>query len=507
MAAPAVTLRLAALGIVHEANTFALAKLDDDALAIAGVERGSEIKATHATARTTMAGFLSAADGTSVEVVPLIHAQPTPTGVIPNATFESFVGEMLTLLEAHGPWDGILLALHGAAVAEGHLDADAEIAARVRAVVGPDVPIGTSLDLHTNLSPRLVETCDVTTTYRTNPHIDARERAALCASILLGMIRGELRPTVALEQLPAAVEILRQGSASEPMRGLMEACAQAEEIDGILAASLTMGYPWADVPDMGVAVVVVADGNDRLARDSAREIAELAWSQRDGFVGRGITIEEAVAEVTAEANNGGSGPVLLLDMGDNIGGGSPGDSVALLTAVVEAETSGVLAIIVDPDAASNAATAGVGAHVDLDIGASLDPRWGTPLHIEGEVVSIGDGLFEEEGPSHAGQRFFDTGTSVALDIGRNSTVVLNSKPVLPTSLEQVRCLGIDPKAFDVVIAKGVHSPLPAWLPISRRTIWVDTPGVTSADLSRFDYRHRRRPLFPFESDATYPGSD
>jgi microcystin degradation protein MlrC len=395
------------------------------------------------------------------------------------------------------------LALHGAAVAEAALDADAEIASRVRALVGPDVPIGTSLDLHANLSARLVDTCDVTVAYRTNPHVDARVRASLCASILIGAIRGELRPVVAIERLPAAVEILRQGTAAEPMRSLMAACAQAEEVDGILAASLTMGYPWADVPDMGVAVAVVTDANDVLARDTARQIAALAWSQRDGFLGRGITIEAAIAELEADEGDGAEGPLLLLDMGDNIGGGSPGDSVVLLSATMAAGIGGVLAIVVDPASASSAAAAGVGAHIDLDVGASLDPRWGTSLRIGGRVTAVSDGRFEEEGPSHAGQRFFDTGTSLALEIAHDSVVVLNSKPVLPTSLEQVRSLGIDPKSFSVVIAKGVHSPLAAWLPISRRTIFVDTPGVTSGDLSQFDYRHRRKPLFPFERGAIF----
>jgi microcystin degradation protein MlrC len=508
-----VTLRLAALGIVHEANTFALSPLDDDALERAGIERGPQIESTHATAQTTMAGFLGVADDGSIEVVPLIHAQPTPTGVIAAETFESFVGEMLALLEANGPWDGVLLALQGAAVAEGAIDADAEIASRVRTIVGPDVPIGTSLDLHANLSARLVEACDVTVSYRTNPHVDARVRASLCASILIGQIRGELSPVVAMERLPAAVEILRQGTSAEPMRSLMAACARAEDVDGILAASLTMGYPWADVPDMGVVVTVVADGDDALARGTAREIAGLAWSQREGFLGRGIAVDEAIVQLevdakdTNDAGDGSDGPLLLLDMGDNIGGGSPGDSVILLEAAIAAGVGGVLAIVVDPGAASAAATAGVGAQVELDVGASLDPRWGTPLRIEGRVTAISDGRFEEEGPSHAGQRFFDTGTSVALDIANGSVVVLNSKPVLPTSLEQVRHLGIDPRSFSVVIAKGVHSPLAAWLPISRRTVFVDTPGVTSGDLSRFEYRHRRKPLFPFEPDASFRTSD
>ncbi|HLH71731.1 MAG TPA: M81 family metallopeptidase, partial [Chloroflexota bacterium] len=202
-------MRLAALGFSHETNTFAPTPTDLAEFEASGIARGDEIVRRHRGAHSTMAGFLEASEKLGFEIVPLIFAQTEPSGMITKRAFDQIVGEMLDLLRRHGPWDGVLLANHGAAVSEEYSDVDGEIAARVRALVGPKVPIGISLDLHGNLTQRMVENVTVTTLYRTNPHLDPAPRAFECAEIVVRTIKGEVDPVQALETPPLVINIVK----------------------------------------------------------------------------------------------------------------------------------------------------------------------------------------------------------------------------------------------------------------------------------------------------------
>lgn len=487
---------------MHEANTFAVSVLDAAALDAVTIA-GSGVTDAHARAHTAMAGFLALASeaGGDVEVVPLRYAAPTPCGPMTRGAFDGFVARLVADLLRHGPWDGVLLALHGAAVVHGLADADAVIAATVREAVGPLVPIGVVVDLHANLSLQLAAVANAIVAYRTNPHVDARERGLECARIVAGAAAGDIEPVSAIVRPPACVEVLRQGTNDEPMHEIMAAVEAAGRRPGILAASFTMGYPWADVPQLGVAVVVVADGRSDLADAVSRDLAAIAWSLRDGFRGHGTPVEQAVAAATSHAS--GDRPLLLLDMGDNIGGGAPGDSVVLLRALRDAGVDGVLAVVVDAAAVAACRTAGTDGGVALAIGGSVDPRLGSPLPFQGTVLALSDGRFEEPAARHGGQRFFDAGPTAAVRDAHSTTVVLTSRAELPASLAQLEALGIEVSRFRVVIAKGVHSPRAAYEPVCGRVVFVDTPGTTTASVERLDLRARRRPMYPFEQDAAF----
>jgi microcystin degradation protein MlrC len=211
-------------------------------------------------------------------------------------------------------------------------------------------------------------------------------------------------------------------------------------------------------------------------------------------------VEDALRQgATAER-----GPVLLLDVGDNIGGGSPGDSVVILSAAIRLGIPGVLAIIADPEAARACETAGVGAQVALTIGAKTDPDVGPPVAVSGTVRTLHDGVWEDTGPTHTGARHYDAGASAAVDLKGGQILILCSRVVMPASPGQLTSLGIDPAGVAVIVAKGVHSPLAGYGPLAAEVIQVDTPGVTAANLSRLTYRNRRRPLLPFEPEAAYP---
>jgi microcystin degradation protein MlrC len=487
------------LGFLHETNTFSPVPADYAAFADGGILRGDEIAREHRNARSSLTGFLEASERFGFELVPLLFATTGPIGTITKDAFDRIVGEIVQLLRANGPWDGVLMANHGAGVSEEFPDVDGEVAARVRATVGPDVPIGQALDLHGNITQNCIENVTATTFYRTNPHLDARERALECAEIVVRTVRGEVHPVQALETPPLVINILKQFTGEEPMASLMRDCEELIRRPGILSASVIHGYPYADVPQMGASFLVVADGDRNLARESARWLARRAWDRRAEFQGDAPSPTEALRIALAEPR----GPVVLMDVGDNIGGGSSADSTVLLAEARRLGARRYLQTLFDPEAVQACVMAGVGTTLTLRVGAKTDRYHGSPVEITGRVRLISDGKWEETRPTHGGWRFYDGGTTAVFETEDDYTIVLTSKRVGNTSIQQMYSLGIRPEDKQIVVAKGVQSPRPAYQPIASRVILVNTPGLTTADLSFFDYRRRRRPLYPFEQDATY----
>ncbi len=492
-------MRLALLGYYHETNTFAAQPTDYTRFVRSGILRGAAIEREHAAAQSTVAGFLDIGGGAGVDLVPLLFASTPPAGLITADAYARITQELLHLLDAQGPWDGVLLALHGAAVADGLPDADGAFVAGVRACVGPAIPVGVALDLHANLTPRLVESATVTVLYRTNPHLDARLRATECAELVARTVRGEIAPVQALETPPLVVTIIKQFTGEEPMRGLMQEVEAVSVRPGMLSASTAMGYPYADVPHMGMAFLAVHDGNVAAAREAAHWLARRAWDRRAAFVGQIPAPEEALRAAMLAPR----GPVVLMDVGDNIGGGSPGDSTVLLDLALRLGVRSYLQTLYDPAAVAACVAAGVGATLTLAVGAKTDDRHGNPVTVTARVRLLSDGRFEDARPTHGGWRFFDAGTTAVLETTDGHTLVLTSKRIGNTSIEQMYSLGIQPEQYQVVVAKGVISPRPAYAPIAAEIVLANTPGVTSADLSTFPYQHRRRPLYPFEPEATY----
>jgi microcystin degradation protein MlrC len=492
-------MRIAALGISHETNTFSPVPTTYDRFAESGILRGDEIAARYRDSHATFAGFFDAAERLGFELVPLLFTTAEPMGTITRDAFDRIVGEMLHLLAARGPWDGVLLAQHGAAVSEEHPDLDGEVCARVRALVGPRVPIGLALDMHANVSPKMVENVTVTVLYRSNPHLDPRPRAAECAEIVYRTVRGEVRPVQALETPPLVINIVKQFTGEEPMLGRVRDVETVLTWPGMLSASVAEGYPYADVPELGMAFLAVHDGDPEQARAAARWLARRAWEVRDQMVGRIPGPAEALRRALAAPR----GPVVLMDVGDNIGGGSPADSTVLLAAARRLGVRSYLQTLYDPEAVAACVAAGVGSTVTLRVGAKTDRQHGEPVEVTGRVRVLADGRYEEPTPTHGGFRYFDAGTMAVLESADDYTLVLTSRRVGNTSIEQMYSVGVRPERKRVVVAKGVVSPRPAYEPIAAEIILVDTPGVTSADLTRFTYHRRRRPLFPFEPDARY----
>ena len=240
---------------------------------------GDEIISKFRGTNTTTGGYIAGAEAHGFELIPTIFANAHPSGPTPRYVLDAILKDMLDRIAEAGPIDGVLLDLHGAMVAEGINDGEGHILAAVRELVGPQVPILAELDIHSNVSRRMIEMADVLIGRETYPEIDQAERARECADVLVRMWREGLRPTMALHQIPL-VWGLNQVTAHSPMREAIAELHRIEAQPGVICGSIATCYPLADIPDMGASVYIVTDNDPDLAQWYADELAAWIWERR-----------------------------------------------------------------------------------------------------------------------------------------------------------------------------------------------------------------------------------
>jgi microcystin degradation protein MlrC len=299
---------------------------------------------------------------------------------------------------------------------------------------------------------------------------------------------------------PLVINIEKQLSTEPPLRDLLEQVDQARAVPGVLAAGLLFGFPYADVPELGASVVVTTNGDPALAQRLSEELARQVWAARASLQGDFLPLAAAVEQAARLP-----GPVGLLDMGDNVGGGSPGDGTHLVQALWRQDLGPTLACLCDPAVVRTAEAAGLGARLQMAVGAKTSALDGVPLAASFEVAGFHPGRFEEPGVRHGGFRSFDQGPSVVLRASENLTLLVTSERVPPFSLRQLTSCGLAPERFRFVVLKGVHAPLAAYGSVCRSFLRADTPGSTTADPRRLEYRRRRQPLYPFETEVEWLG--
>ncbi len=300
-------MRIAIAGFMHESNTFSSSRTDRAAFAEQSLVFGPALLEEWRDAHHEVGGFIEAARADGFELVPLLMAWAMPAGPVADAIFEEITNRLIEELRQQRP-DGLLLALHGAMVAESHLDADGDVLARLRQALGPESPIVVTLDLHGNISQRLIDNCNAAIAYRTCPHVDQRECGRRAASTLVRMLRGEIHPRQALAKPPVIVNIMVHDTSCEPLKSFMEEARTLERQPGILAVSLLPGFPYADVPHMGPSIIVVADNNAELARREAERLGAKLWDARERLVRK---LPDAATAVS-QALNAQKLPVVLV---------------------------------------------------------------------------------------------------------------------------------------------------------------------------------------------------
>lgn len=492
-------MRIAIASIIHESNTFAV---HPTTLADFRVQRGEAMVEHYANTFHEVGGFIAGADDYDYELRPLLSAAATPAGTVTSEAFETLVGELLEKLRAALPEiDGLLLALHGAMVAEGFPQADGEVVHRVRQLVGPDFPVIVTHDYHGNVPEQLVQDATALIIYKTCPHIDQRERGLQAAELMVRTVRGEVKPVGAIVKPEVLFNIAFHNTSTGPMKPIMGAAIDLEGQPGILAASVAAGYQYADVPAMGPSVVVVADGDRALAQRAAERIGQLMWAAREALVPQLAKPAEAVQLAMRTTQT----PVALFDLGDNVGGGSAADSTIILKELIDQNAEGWVVVIYDPESVQACVAAGIGGQVALRVGGKTDAMHGPTLAIAGRVRTLHDGTYEETERRHGGGRYFDQGLTAVVEVPkrgeagkRAGLLVLNSKRTPPMSIHQITCVGIVPQQQRILVAKGTVAPRAAYEPVSAQIIEVDTAGATDINRPPSAFQRARKSFYEWK---------
>lgn len=490
-------MRIAIGGIIHETSTFVPTRTTlADFAGSRGITRGEEILTTYTGTNVCTGGFLEGARRFGFEPVPLLRADAWPGGLIVRADYEALRDELCDRLrkaDAEERLDGVLLDLHGAMVVDGIDDGDGDVVAAVREALGPERPIVFTQDLHGNHTRLRVTAGDALVGYDTFPHVDMAERGVEAAEIIVRAVRGEIRPVMAIHQLPLFWATSKQVTAHPPMDEVIRQVHALEHRPGIISVTVATGFPWADVPDVGSSVVVVADANRELAQQTADELAAWIWARRDRWYAEPVTVRDALAE----GERRGRYPVILADHTDNTGGGSPGDSTEMLrTFLGMGLTDALLLYLVDPEVAQQAHRAGVGARIQVHLGGKSDPVQGPPIDAEAEVVALSDGTFAYDGPMFAGLKG-NLGPSARLQIEGVTVVVVTGREQ-PFDMAFARSLGIDCRRMRTIGLKSSAHFRAAFEPIAGSIFNVDAAGIHTHVYTDLPHRKRTHPVFPVE---------
>ena len=485
-------LRVVSAMFKHETNTFAPTRTTWLDFGDGGPTSGeAAIRIVRGT-NQAIAGFNDIVGQRSATLTVPLCGRATPGGLVERAAFGQAWRQLSRSL-VPSP-DVILLDLHGAMVAEGIHDADAELVSRTRAVA-PSALIGVTLDLHANLSPRLIETADVVGGYKTYPHIDMYDAGAAVAHVLLSRGRAG---RMAAAYVPLLAHTLKMNTAEDPMRTLIAMAREAEAMRRVDIASVFGGFYSSDVPNAGLSVAAFG----REAQQLCNEIARTAWDARDSFFYAGRPLAESVAA----AAHMRAQPVILLDHCDNAASGATQDTMDVVKEALRQGLRDIVAgPICDPEAVRILVGKGIGAEVTLPVGGKTSvPQVGLvrqPLVLRGQVQKIVDGRFKIEGPMFAGV-IVDMGMTVLFTSGE-VRLVLTERRAEPFDLSPFRIVGIEPSVVRYLILKSKMHFRAAYEPICAAIVECDGSGVGTSDFRKLEYQRVRRPIYPLDK-ATAP---
>jgi microcystin degradation protein MlrC len=487
---------IAVASIMHESNSFSPDETTLDDFEFRRGATAAETLALWSRGDTEVAGMLEEVARGGCTAVPVIYAMATPKGPVAAETFESLCDALLSGLTRAGEFSGVLLALHGAMYTHVFPHADEEIVRRVRTFVGPSIPIVVTHDFHANVPPGLADLCDALVIYQQNPHIDTRSRGGRAASILIRMLKGEVRPRQNIVKPALLWNIAFQSTSQEPLKGITDASIALEKTPKILAASVAGGYQYSDAPYMGPSVVVVSDGDADAAARESQSLARMMWDRRESTRLNLPDAERAVREAIASDVF----PVALFDVGDNIGGGAPGDETTILSELLRQKAAGWVVVIYDPMAVRAAKHAGIDGAFAMDVGGRADGVRSGPVRVEGKVRSLHAGRYIETGVRHGGQRYWTMGHTAVIEASGStpddlSLLVVTEERSSPNSLHQLISCGIYAERQKILVAKGTVAPRAAYEPVAARIVLVDTPGVTAVNPAHFRFERARQDLW------------
>ncbi len=482
-------MRIGIARISQETNTFSPTLTDLETIRAFGVAHGQEVLKVSGWSKY-IEGFLDVVG--DEEIVGITQAQAMPAGYLTEEAMNTILEWFTEDLRKALPLDGLLLSLHGAFAGIADPDVEGLVLQRAREIVGQDVIIGASMDLHANITRKKIENADVIDGLHTHPHVDSRQTGQRVAEVLLAALRGEVRPVISAVKIPMITPAETQLTAEYPMKELIALTRRQEEEEGVLLSSIFAVQPWMDIPEMGWCSVAVTDGDRALADRLTRELADIAWSQREEYTQPCPTYLEALDEAFSTDAH----PIVISDFADLMTGGGTGDSTWYLKEfLARSPEESCYLTMVDPEAVKEMAESGEGAEITLMLGGKQDSIHSSPVEVAGEVLRVLPPSPERELPQ-------SMGLTAVLKVGNIYVVVFErlgpgSYPIIYSGA------GLDPSKAKVLIAKSVVDFREGYKDVAQRFLLGEAPGLAPSNLRSLGWKNIPRPIFPLDEEMSW----
>lgn len=483
-------MRVAIGQVTHETNSFSSELTDEAAFRQRSWDKGENVFPKHKGVRSYIGGMLD--EGKEIggyEFLPTFAANASPSGPITAETWSTITNNLLEGLRNAAPFDAICLDLHGAGISENSFDIEGDLLKAIRDEFGYEIPLVANLDLHANMTQKMIDHSDLLLGVNLYPHTDTYERGREIIKRLYQMLKGEIHPVMSLKLLPMIMPTTT--TLFGPAAIVNEKCRIWESKEGMLDCTFFHGFPYTDSPEIGVSVLAIADGNKALAIEAAEDVATDIWLMREQFQVSLPSAAEGLEMVWASEE----APIVVNETSDNPGAGGPGDGTHLLSEMLNANVPlTCFAHICDPEVVEAAFQAGEGAEIEVDLGGKKDTLHGSPLRVVAKVLLVTHCVFTATSMMVKGRRT-DLGRSVRLLIGNVDVIVTEIKSQLFDD-ELLKLHGINMSTYKLIALKSSQHFRAFFQPLVAKIITVDTPGISTFDFSTFEYTSAAKDKYP-----------
>lgn len=476
----------------HETNTFIHEKTGIKQFNERYVKTAEEVIPFFKGNKSEISAFIDVGEEENFELIPAIAANAWPGGPVTREVYNMVKDTIIESINKASDIDAVLLSLHGAMVLEDEPDGEGELLEAIREVIGEGVPIITTLDLHANITEKMVRNVNGFFPFDNNPHTDIYERGHEAAKTLAKILRKQIKPVISIKKLPILSPLLETDI--EPHKSFLNMIHRWEEDPRVISTSIIAGFPYADIYESGMTIIAQTNDDISLAEHIVNQLGDAILKRHEEFIITAIPIEEAIKN----AMDAPEGPIVLGDFADNVGAGAPGDGTHILQKLIEMKANNVgITLIADPETVEKAISAGVGSVVNVTLGGKTNPIAGKPVKTRAVVKTIADGKLIYKGPLFYGQQL-GIGRTVLLEIDGVEAVV-SERRAQPLDLEFFRRFGVEPLDKKILVVKSSVHYRAAYNAIAKKIITVDAPGVVAPNLKQLSFKNVRRPIFPLDN--------